>query len=100
MPEEQLRALIAKLKHDMGPMEKLKGPADHLDEAVVMAKEAGLDDRKVKLLAHETRQPFERIDKGLEVATEESAKIQDNYQRSSQISRKGCSGQQMSFRQH
>ena len=78
MPEEQLRALIANLKHDMGPIEKLKGPADHLDEAVVMAKEAGLDDRKVKLLAHETRQPFARIDKELEVATEELANTQDN----------------------
>ena len=98
MPEEQLRALIAKLKHDMGPMEKLKGPADHLDEAAVIAKGAGFDDRKVKLLAHETRQPFECINKELEVATEELANTQDNYQRSSQISRKGSSGQQMSFR--
>ena len=93
MPEEQLRALIAKLKHDMGPMEKLKGPADHLDDAVVIAKGDGFDDRKVKQLTHETRQPFERINKELEVATEELANTQDNYQRSSQISRKGSSGQ-------
>jgi hypothetical protein len=98
MPEEQLRALIAKLKHDMGPMGKPKGPADHLDEAVVMAKGAGFDDRKVKQLTHETRQPFERINKEFEVATEESANTQDNHQRSRQTSHKSNNGQQMPFR--
>jgi hypothetical protein len=67
MPEEQLRALIANLKHDMGPMKKPKGPANHLDEAVAIAKGAGFDDRKVKQLTHETSQPFERIDKELEL---------------------------------
>ncbi len=100
MPDEQLRDLIAILKHDMGPIEKLKGPAEHLDEAVVMANEAGFDDSKVKQLTHETRQPFERIDKELENATEELANTQDNYRPPRQISRKGSGGQQMSLRRH
>ncbi len=42
MSEEQLSALLAKLKDDAGLQEKLKGAAD-LDAAVAMAKEAGFD---------------------------------------------------------
>jgi hypothetical protein len=42
MSEEQLSALLAKLKDDAGLQEQLKGAAD-LDAAVAMAKEAGFD---------------------------------------------------------
>ena len=42
MSEEQLSALLAKLKDDAGLQEKLKGAAD-LDTAIALAKEAGFD---------------------------------------------------------
>ena len=42
MSEEQLAALLAKIKEDAGLQEKLKGAAD-LDAAVALAKEAGFD---------------------------------------------------------
>ncbi len=48
MSEEQLSALLAKLKDDAGPQEKLKDAAD-LDAAVAIAKEAGLDVSKANL---------------------------------------------------
>ena len=42
MSEEQLSALLAKLKDDAGLLEKLKGAAD-IDTAQSIAKEAGFD---------------------------------------------------------
>ena len=48
MSEEQLAALLAKLKDDVGLQEKLKGAA-HLDAAVAIAKEAGFDVSKADL---------------------------------------------------
>ena len=42
MSEEQLLALLAKLKEDTGLQEKLKGAAD-IDAAIAMAQEAGFD---------------------------------------------------------
>jgi predicted ribosomally synthesized peptide with nif11-like leader len=42
MSEEQLSALLAKLKVDAGLREKFKGAAD-LDAAVAIAQEAGFD---------------------------------------------------------
>ena len=42
MSEEQLSALLAKLKDDAVLLEKLKGAVD-LDAAVAIAKEAGFD---------------------------------------------------------
>ena len=41
MSEEQLSALLAKLKDDAGLQERLKGASD-LDAAVAMAQEAGI----------------------------------------------------------
>ena len=49
MSEEQLTALLAKLKEDAGLQEKLKGAAD-LDAAVALAKEAGFDVSKADWL--------------------------------------------------
>ncbi|MCP9814789.1 Nif11-like leader peptide family natural product precursor, partial [Synechococcus lacustris] len=42
MSEEQLAALLAKLKDDEGLQEKLKGASD-LDAVLVIAKDAGFD---------------------------------------------------------
>ncbi len=51
MSEEQLTALLAKLKDDAGLQEKLKGAAD-LDDAVSIAREAGFDVSKADWLSH------------------------------------------------
>ena len=64
MPEEQLSALLAKLKEDTGLQEKLKGAAD-LDTAVVIAKEAGFDVSKADWLSHQANQTLELSDEEL-----------------------------------
>jgi predicted ribosomally synthesized peptide with nif11-like leader len=55
MSEEQLSALLAKLKDDAGLQEKLKGAAD-LDAAVAMAKEAGFVVNKEDWLRYQSTQ--------------------------------------------
>jgi predicted ribosomally synthesized peptide with nif11-like leader len=65
MSEEQLKALLAKLKEDAGLQEKLKGAAD-LDAAVVIAKEAGFDVNKAELLNHQAKQTVALSDEDLE----------------------------------
>ena len=65
MSEEQLSALLAKLKDDAGLREKLKGAAD-LDAAVAMAKEAGFDVSKADWLRHQAKQTLELSDEELE----------------------------------
>jgi predicted ribosomally synthesized peptide with nif11-like leader len=65
MSEEQLTALLAKLKDDAGLREKLKGAAD-LDAAVAMAKEAGFDVSKADWLKHQANQTLELSDEDLE----------------------------------
>ncbi|MFM1813140.1 MAG: hypothetical protein RLZZ336_2078, partial [Cyanobacteriota bacterium] len=49
MSEEQLSALLAKLKDDAGLQEKLNGAAD-IDAVVTIAKEAGFDVSKTDLI--------------------------------------------------
>jgi predicted ribosomally synthesized peptide with nif11-like leader len=66
MSEEQLAALLAKLKDDAGLQEKLKGAAD-LDAAVALAKEAGFDVSKADLLKFQAEQTLELSDEELEV---------------------------------
>ena len=68
MSEEQLPALLAKLKGDEGLVEKLKGAAD-LDDAVAIAQEAGFDVRKADWLRHQARQRLELSDLELEGIT-------------------------------
>ncbi len=68
MSEEQLTALLAKLKDDAGLQEQLKGAAD-LDAAVAVAKEAGFDVSKADWLKHQAKQTLELSDEELEVAT-------------------------------
>ena len=58
MSEEQLSALLAKLKEDAGLQEKLKGAAD-LDAAVALAKEAGFDVSKADWLKYQAKQTIE-----------------------------------------
>ena len=65
MSEEQLSALLAKLKEDAGLQEKLKGAAD-LDAAVTMAKDAGFDVSKADWLKHQAKQTFQLSDEELE----------------------------------
>ena len=65
MSEEQLAALLAKLKDDAGLQEKLKGAAD-LDAAVALAKEAGFDVSKADWLRHQATQTLELSDEELE----------------------------------
>jgi predicted ribosomally synthesized peptide with nif11-like leader len=55
MSEEQLTALLAKLKDDAGLREKLQGAAD-LDAALGLAKDAGFDVSKPEWLRHQASQ--------------------------------------------
>ena len=65
MSEEQLAALLAKLKDDVGLQEKLKGAAD-LDAAIALAKEAGFDVSKADWLKYQAKQTLELSDEELE----------------------------------
>ncbi len=65
MSEEQLLALLAKLKADAGLREKLKGAPD-LDAAVAIAKEAGFDVSKADWLRHQAQQTLKLSDEELE----------------------------------
>ena len=65
MSEEQLSALLAKLKEDAGLREKLQGVGD-LDAVIAMAKEAGFDVSKADWLRHQAQQTLALSDKELE----------------------------------
>ena len=65
MSEEQLAALLAKLKDDEGLQEKLKGASD-LDAVLVIAKEAGFDVSKADWLRYQAKQTIELSDEELE----------------------------------
>ena len=65
MSEEQLAALLAKIKDDAGLQEKLKGAAD-LDAAIALAKEAGFDVSKADWLKYQAKQTIELSDEELE----------------------------------
>jgi predicted ribosomally synthesized peptide with nif11-like leader len=65
MSEEQLSALLAKLKKDAGLREKLQGAGD-LDAAVALAKEAGFDLSKADWLKYQAKQTLELSDDELE----------------------------------
>jgi predicted ribosomally synthesized peptide with nif11-like leader len=58
MSEEQLAALLAKLKDDAGLQEKLKGAAD-LDAVLAIAKDAGFDVSKAAWLRYQANQMLE-----------------------------------------
>ena len=65
MSEEQLSALLAKLKEDTGLHERLKGALD-LDTAVAIAKDAGFDVSKADCLKYQAKQTLELSDDDLD----------------------------------
>ena len=65
MSEEQLAALLAKLKDDAGLQEKLQGAAD-LDAFLAIAKEAGFSFSKADWLKYQAQQTLELSDEELE----------------------------------
>ena len=65
MSEEQLAALLAKLKDDVGLQEKLKGASD-LDAVLAIAKDAGFDVSKAAWLRYQANQTLELSDEELE----------------------------------
>ena len=65
MSEEQLAALVAKLKDDEGLQEKLKAAAD-LDAVLAIAKDAGFDISKAAWLRYQANQTLELSDEELE----------------------------------
>ena len=65
MSEEQLSALLAKLKEDAGLREKLQGAGD-LDAAIALAKESGFDISKADWLRYQAKQTIEMSDAELE----------------------------------
>ena len=65
MSEEQLAALLAKLKDDAELQEKLKGAAD-LDVLLAIAKDAGFEVSKADWLRYQAKQIIELSDEELE----------------------------------
>ena len=65
MSEEQLAALLAKLKNDAGLQDKLKGASD-LDAAVALAKEAGFEVSKQDWGKYQAKQSLDLSDAELE----------------------------------
>jgi predicted ribosomally synthesized peptide with nif11-like leader len=65
MSEQQLSALLAKLKEDAGLEENLKGASD-LDAAVQVAQAAGFDVSKADWLKYQAKQTLELSDDELE----------------------------------
>jgi len=65
MSEEQLAALLAKLKEDAGLRQKLQGAGD-LDAAVAVAQEAGFNVHMSDWLKYQGNQTFELSDEALE----------------------------------
>lgn len=65
MSEEQLTALLAKLKEDSGLREKLQAAAD-LDGFIALANDAGFNIRKADWLKHQAEQTLKLSDDDLE----------------------------------
>ena len=65
MSQEQLAALLAKMKEDAGLEEKLKGAAD-LDAFLTIAKEAGFDVSKADWIKYQAKQTLELSNEELE----------------------------------
>jgi len=65
MSEQQLQALLAKIKDDAGLREKLQGAPD-LDAALALVMEAGFDVSKQEWLRNQATQTLELSDAELE----------------------------------
>ncbi len=77
MSEEQLTALLAKLKDDAGLQERLKG-AEDLDTAVAMAKDAGFDVSKADWHRYQANQILGLSDEDLESVAGGKAPVSQN----------------------
>ena len=77
MSEEQLAALLTKLKDDAGLQEKLKGAAD-LDAVLAIAKDAGFHVSKAAWLRHQVNQKRELSDEELDGVAGGTAYGKDN----------------------
>jgi len=75
MSEQQLTALLANLKDDVGRREKLQGAADP-NAVVVLAKEAGFDVSKAELLKV---QATKTLDQTLELSDEDLETIAGGF---------------------
>ena len=92
MSEEQLTALLAKLKEDSGLKEKLQGAGD-LDAAAALAKEAGFDVRKEDWLNYQANQTMELSDADLEeVAGGKQGDMENTYQGKYTMCKAGACG--------
>jgi predicted ribosomally synthesized peptide with nif11-like leader len=79
MSEEQLTALLANLKEDVGLQEKLKGAVE-LDAALALVKEAGFDISNADWIKYQAEQTFELSDEELErVAGGKKGKVTKNH---------------------
>ncbi len=78
MSEEQLAALLAKLKDDAALRDKLQAAAD-LDAAVALAKEAGFDVSKADWLKYQAKQTLELSDEELEGVTGGTGTLTSRY---------------------
>jgi predicted ribosomally synthesized peptide with nif11-like leader len=65
MAEQQITALLARIKDDAGLREKLQGAAN-LEAAQILAKEAGFDVSKAEWLRYHASQTLELSDAELE----------------------------------
>lgn len=65
MSENQLQALLARLKDDAALRDKLQA-AENLDAAEALAREAGFDVSKDEWLQHQAQQPTQLSDSELE----------------------------------
>ena len=65
MSEEQLAALLARIKEDSGLQEKLKSAAD-IDAFLAIAKEAGFDVSKADWLKYQAQQTLDLSNEELE----------------------------------
>jgi len=74
MSEEQLSALLAKLKQDDGLRENLQSAGD-LDAVVAVAKDAGFDVSKADWLKYQANQTLELSDEELEGAAGGTANV-------------------------
>jgi predicted ribosomally synthesized peptide with nif11-like leader len=66
MSEQQLTALLAKIKDDAGLKEKLQGAWPDVDAALILAKEAGFDVSKEAWLRYQANQTQDLGDAELE----------------------------------
>ena len=73
MSEEQLSALLAKLKEDAGLRERLQGAGGDLDAAVALVKEAGFDLSKADWLKYQAKQTL------VELSDEELGGVAGGY---------------------